>query len=80
MNDLDEALRLLNEASKENSENIKKLIEKDYKNLKETMGKTLEESKSIESIETKVKEDPWKALGITALLFLFIGFIFGKSK
>jgi ElaB/YqjD/DUF883 family membrane-anchored ribosome-binding protein len=80
MNDLDEALRLLNEASKENSQNIKRLIEKDYRNLRETMDKTFEESKSIESIEKKVKEDPWRALGITALIFLFVGFIFGKSK
>lgn len=61
----------------------------DYEKLKEhiqNLIKSLEQSLTDNSKETKekldvyVKENPWHAMGVTLLIGLIIGLLFGHSK
>jgi ElaB/YqjD/DUF883 family membrane-anchored ribosome-binding protein len=90
-----EALQLLEEAAKDKTLDIEKMIDKECEhlkkalvNVKEKMQEPLEhfKEKSVEiashaavQLDKSVHRNPWPYIGVTALVSLLLGCIFGKK-
>ena len=93
---IDEALQLLNEVAKEKRAELLDMVAKKYGNLKSALGgtaeklqdqaqKTYAEGKEkvqelASTLDGNVHKNPWPYLGGTALGFLILGLIFGRSR
>lgn len=93
---ISEAIEKLEAASKSKSEDLKGLLEKDYEELKnaiedlkphldELRGRVEDRVKTEyterkQQVESKVKDNPWIALGLVGLIAFVIGMILGQSR
>lgn len=92
---IDEALHLLNEVAREKKAELLDKVSRKYADLKTALGgaagsmqdqaeKTFTEGKEkvielASAVDDTVRKNPWPYLGGTALGFLILGFIFGRS-
>jgi ElaB/YqjD/DUF883 family membrane-anchored ribosome-binding protein len=93
---INEALELLNEVASEKKADLQEMISERYEHLKSALGgvaeklhheaqETYEQGREkMEEIASKVSgsvhKNPWPYLGGTALGFLILGFLFGRSR
>ncbi len=93
---IDEALELLNEVAKGKEAELKRMISEKYGNLKSAFGgiaekiehrahDTYEQGKEkaeemASRVDGSVRKNPWPFLGGTAIGFLILGYLFGRSR
>ena len=93
---IDEALELLNEVAKSKEDELKTIITKKYGNLKSALGGIAEKiqhqahdtyaqgkekaDEIASKVDGSVRGNPWPFLGGTAIGFLILGYLFGRSK
>ena len=89
---LTEAIAILEKAGQSKVNDMKKVFEKDFSELKKNMDdlKPLitdfkstvdtQVSKSKSDIETKITNNPWLTLAIVGIIAFFAGCLFGNTK
>ena len=93
---IDEALELLNEVAKDKEADLMGMVSEKYSNLKaafngvaekfqhhaqETYAQGKEQMQELATqMDGDVHKNPWPYLGGTAIGFLILGFIFGRSR
>ncbi len=89
---LTDAIERMESAGQNKVHDFKNHMEKEYEDLKQVLenikpyledlkSKVETEAKAAKNqVETKVKENPWTALGIMAVFSFFIGWLIGHSK
>lgn len=89
---LTDAIEKLENIGNATAQDFKQILEKDYLEIKKSLEKlkphlsqmqsTIETEvmKKKNEAESKVKENPWYALGIVAILALVVGLILGQSR
>jgi ElaB/YqjD/DUF883 family membrane-anchored ribosome-binding protein len=88
---LSEAIAKLESMSQSKTDKIREHIEKDYDEIKsaledmrpyfdEIKNKVEQEAKAARTqVETKVRENPWVAIGVVALIAFFLGIFLGRK-
>jgi len=89
---LDEAIAKLENVRADKSNQLKEFVDVELKTVKETLEKlkpVLEEAKNRAGaeaqkakteVETKIKDNPWLAVGLVGILAFIIGWLFGWKK